>query len=80
VAARRWGVIPPPRRTITPHPTLGTTLAVTMRHFLDTMNMSLHISGFAQTLAEPLREKDTYIMGVIISLPNVSKSDLRAFS
>jgi hypothetical protein len=52
----------------------------TMRHFLGTMNASLHIDGFAQSLPKPLCEKYTYIMGVIISLPNVSKSDLRAIS
>jgi hypothetical protein len=43
------------------------------------MDVSIHINGLKKTRPQPLREGDSCIMDVILSLLNVSNSQLRTF-
>jgi hypothetical protein len=61
-------------------PHLGPHWLSTLRYLLTMTNALLHIEGFTETLPPPLRENDDAIMDVIVSLSNVSKPDLRAYS
>jgi hypothetical protein len=51
-----------------------------MRSFLNQMDASIHSDGLTTTLPQPLPENDNCIMDVILSLPSISKSQLRAFN
>jgi hypothetical protein len=61
-------------------PHLAPNWLSSMRSFLTNMEASIHIDGLTQTLPTPLRENDACIMDVILSLPDVSRSHLRAFN
>jgi hypothetical protein len=61
-------------------PHLAPNWLSSMRSFLDQMDASIHIDGAKEMLPMPLRENDASIMDVILSLPDVSKSHLRAFN
>jgi hypothetical protein len=61
-------------------PHLAPNWLSSMRSFLTNMDASIHINGLTKTLPTTLRENDACIMDVILALPDVSRSHLRAFN
>jgi hypothetical protein len=61
-------------------PHLAPNWLSSMRSILERMDASIHIDGVKETLPTPLRENEASIMNVILSLPHVSKSHIRAFN
>jgi hypothetical protein len=63
--------------TVIPH--LEANWLSALRHFLSETNASIHIDKITSSLPQPLREGDQCLMDVILDLPDVSRSQLRAF-